>query len=411
MCGILGYKNTTPNEQYVKLRGQDDNNTLEKGGFTFKHFLLSITGEHTLQPYVKDNIVMLYNGEIYNREFERSDGEVIIPLYEKLGCRFPRELDGEFAIALFDFGRKHVLFATDSFGTKPLWINDELEFSSYESGVTNGKKVLPNTTMLFKLDGTPLTQLHTTMFDFDHQHKTTYDDWITAFKNAVKKRAVPNCFLGLSSGYDSGGIACELNNLGVKYSAYTINKGENQTVMTARNNLTPKHEYLTTEPRSEIISYLATNVERYKYDIKYDGKETNMTIHDDPASIGLSRICEEAKKHDQKVYLSGQGADEVMSDYSPWPMQSSLKGHYPKELTPWYNFHQGCQSSYIAKEEYVAGSHNIEARYPYLDKAVVQEFLWLTQELKNNIYKAPLTKYLEREGYPFAKGEKLGFTT
>ena len=35
------------------------------------------------------------------------------------------------------------------------------------------------------------------------------------------------------------------------------------------------------------------------------------------------------------------------------------------------------QSSYLAKEESITGGFGIEGRYPFLDKAVVQEFLWL----------------------------------
>lgn len=412
MCGIIGFRTgTTPDDSFVKLRGQDYHNTLTKEDFTFHHYLLSITGAHTPQPYVKEGVVMLYNGEVYNHDFERSDGEVIIPLYKEHGITFPQLLDGEFAIALFDFNKRVVVFTTDPMGTKPLWINSLLEFGSYGSSVCDGRKVLPNTTEVYDLDTLELIKRSSVYdFDFDHQHKTTYDDWITAFRNAVRKRAVPNCFLGLSSGYDSGGIACELNKLGVKYSAYSIPVGENTGVMKAREELTKNFQYLPVNKQHH-KNHLATNVERYVYNIKYDGILTGLTIHDDPASLGLSTICSEAKKHEQKVYLSGQGADEIMSDYSPWPTQSSLKGHYPLILTPWYNFHQGCQSSYLAKEEYVAGSHNIEARYPYLDKAVVQEFLWLTQELKNGLYKAPLATYLQAEGYPYSPGEKLGFST
>jgi hypothetical protein len=56
----------------------------------------------------------------------------------------------------------------------------------------------------------------------------------------------------------------------------------------------------------------------------------------------------------------------------------------------------------------VAGSHSIETRYPFLDKDVVQEFLWLTPELKNKTYKAPIYEYLKRNNFPFAEGKKIG---
>ncbi len=65
--------------------------------------------------------------------------------------------------------------------------------------------------------------------------------------------------------------------------------------------------------------------------------------------------------------------------------------------------------SYLAKEEYVAGSYGIETRYPYLDKYVVQEFLWLKHTLKNSHYKSVLYEYLTSFNYPFEENVKRGF--
>ena len=81
-----------------------------------------------------------------------------------------------------------------------------------------------------------------------------------------------------------------------------------------------------------------------------------------------------------------------------------LKGFFP-----WNSFYDGTQIQYLNKEEYVAGSYGIETRYPFLDTQLVQEFLWLSSKLKNRQYKAPLTEYLERNNYPFQKGNKTGF--
>ena len=44
---------------------------------------------------------------------------------------------------------------------------------------------------------------------------------------------------------------------------------------------------------------------------------------------------------------------------------------------PWRSAFLGTQRDYLMKEEVVAGSHGLEARYPFLDRQVVQEFLWL----------------------------------
>ena len=35
---------------------------------------------------------------------------------------------------------------------------------------------------------------------------------------------------------------------------------------------------------------------------------------------------------------------------------------------------------YLAKEESTAGAHGVETRYPFLDRGLVQEFLWLSAD-------------------------------
>ena len=63
----------------------------------------------------------------------------------------------------------------------------------------------------------------------------------------------------------------------------------------------------------------------------------------------------------------------------------------------------------MAKEEYISGSYGIEGRYPFLDKMVVQEFLWLKPNLKNSNYKSVLHQYMVNHMYPFDKKQKVGF--
>ena len=60
-------------------------------------------------------------------------------------------------------------------------------------------------------------------------------------------------------------------------------------------------------------------------------------------------------------------------------------------------------------QEYVSGAHGVEGRYPFLDTDVIQEFLWLTPEMKNAIYKAPIHQYMQLKQYPFDYLIKVGF--
>lgn len=116
------------------------------------------------------------------------------------------------------------------------------------------------------------------------------------------------------------------------------------------------------------------------------------------------------------VYLSGAGADETLSDYgfngTKFFMHSNFGGLFPTNLSdifPWPSFYLSTQRDYLMKEELVAGSHGVEARYPFLDPEVVQEFLWLSADVKNANYKAPLRDLFIIENYPFIPNEKVGF--
>jgi asparagine synthetase B (glutamine-hydrolysing) len=157
---------------------------------------------------------------------------------------------------------------------------------------------------------------------------------------------------------------------------------------------------------------LNNNCENFMYD---DGFR-NYDIKKDQASMGLSAICNRANSENRRIYFSGQGADEIISDYGfrgkKIYKHSGFGGLYPEKLEgffPWHSFYDGTQIQYLNKEEYVAGHFGIETRYPFLDNDLVQEFLWLTPELKNSKYKSCLDAYLTRNNFPFEPSEKRGF--
>lgn len=402
MCGFLVSKDGGDNTR-IRLRGPDCTNVAVVDGFTFTHNLLNVTGAFTPQPFVDGDIVCVFNGEIYNQPFVKTDGEVIIPLYRQYGPAFARHLDGEFAIALYDFAARRAVFVTDPFKTKPLFINGA-QCASYRSGV-GGAPARPNEILVADLDGRVVERLALRTWDLE-QKTDTYDDWIRAFEAAIRKRATPRCFIGMSSGYDSGGIACALLRQGVDFKAYIYVGDEDMDVLRWRQARVPYEEF---RPDFALLPWLREHIDNEPYTILYDGQPSGMHILDDGAALGVATMSKLAKLDGRKVLLSGQGADEVMSDYSPWPEQSELKGHFPASLQLWRNFNYSCQESYLMKEEYSGGAFGVESRYPFLDVSVVQEFLWLTPEAKNRHYKAPLREYLLRCGFAFEEGAKRGF--
>jgi asparagine synthetase B (glutamine-hydrolysing) len=212
----------------VRRRGPDGEFCLERDGFSFHHYLLHITGLRLEQPLVDGGVVCVFNGEIYNRPYSVSDGEVLIPLYRKYGKDFVRYLDGEFSIALYDFDRREAVFATDAFGTKPMWTRGA-RAASYGSCI-QGQQMPPNTVKVVSFDGRETSEMiHN--FDFEHQDKSTLVDWTDAFNRAVKLRATQDCFLGLSAGYDSGAIAASLLSQCLPFKAYCLLGGEDRGLL------------------------------------------------------------------------------------------------------------------------------------------------------------------------------------
>jgi asparagine synthetase B (glutamine-hydrolysing) len=440
MCSFLFTDKKIKDLDYVnyfmKFRGPDKTTYVEVEDFSFVHNILSITGDFLEQPFVdsEDQIVCVYNGEIYNHDQfgnYKSDGECLIPLYKQYGDEFIKHLDGEFAIVLVDFIKNKFIISTDVFATKPLWYNidDKICVATYESavkrlGYLTANKLEANTTKVYDLTTRQLLNQFA-VFDFDlTQYKNTFDDWIIAFKNSINKRTKnlrEELFIGLSSGYDSGAISCELNNQNVPYKAYTLIGNENFNVLKQRYSLfndNSSGQFLD-DNRWSYKEYINKNVEEFYYKIyssSSDYNEFDLRLQDDNGSCGLSMICDSAKQEGKKVYLSGSGSDEIFSDYGfggikKYP-HSNFGGLFPKDLDtifPWASFYGSTMLSYLAKEEYVAGSYGIETRYPYLDKYVVQEFLWLTEDLKNSNYKSVLFEYLTKNNYPFEKDRKIGF--
>lgn len=428
MCsiGVTNIKRSLlDSNKFSQKRGPDNTNLFEFNNIQFLHNLLHLTGEKTTQPFIKDDISVVFNGEIYNYlDFGnyKTDGECLIDLYIQHGEEFIKLLDGEFAICLVDFKKDLILISTDSFASKPLWFefkDNDFCVGSYNSqltqlGFNKGNKLYANTTKIYSLSNLNLIKEFQN-FNFDiNQYKTTYDDWIIAFENSIRKRTQNSqygIYLGLSSGYDSGAIACELLKQKVNFKSYTIAGPENPRIINERINLIPNHEVinLTRNEYNSIQNYINNECEDFVY--------KGYSIKGDKASFGLASICSRAQNENKRIYLSGQGADEIISDYgfngNKIYNHSGFGGKFPENLNnfwPWNSFYDGTQIQYLNKEEYIAGHYGIETRYPFLDKYLVQEFLWLHSSLKNSKYKSALSNYLVSNNFPFAE-EKIGFNT
>ena len=121
-------------------RGPDDTGELifddGRGGFGFRRLSIIDLSEAGHQPMhgCTDQVWLVFNGEIYNharlREglegrghtyASRTDSETILHLYEERGLDFVHDIEGDYAIALWDAGREQLILARDRIGVKPLY--------------------------------------------------------------------------------------------------------------------------------------------------------------------------------------------------------------------------------------------------------------------------------------------------
>jgi len=466
----------TKANHYAKLRGPDSTNELHIDGWHFVHNLLAMTGSPCPQPFLStgnEKVAAVYNGEIYNhRELaselsipnhdglgrEASDGHILLPAYERWGHSFVRRLDGEFALALVDLRRGLLVLATDAFGTKPLWhaqwrdsLHGRLRFAiaSYESSLTAlgapmGTRRLLEPNMFATLGFTPdagifphtlsgqqaspvvFSRSATVEWDL-RQHKNHTRDWEKAFLRAVDVRATSaderhRIFVGLSSGYDSGAVMLALLILCRELMAYSLRSKEDMSVIDQRISypvrcagLEAVKAWPDTNSFNEQRVWLRNHAEPFRS--KHYRRGGGEVPHDG-AAVGLSLLLARAHAQGARIYMSGSGADETISDYAMFGHRihshSCFEGVFPTNLSrlfPWCSFYSGTQRAYIMKEELTGGAHGMEVRYPFLDRRVVQEFLWLDSiHIKNSEYKRPIADFLGKHRFPNLYATKLGFS-
>jgi asparagine synthase (glutamine-hydrolysing) len=147
MCGIAGFLNrdgdgadrslldrmTAP----ITHRGPDGSGAFVDGPVALGHRRLAIIDPGLgAQPMSNEDgtVWVTYNGEIYNEPALRTrlealghryrthcDTESLVHLYEEDGPDFVRQLNGMFALALWDARRRRLILARDRMGQKPLF--------------------------------------------------------------------------------------------------------------------------------------------------------------------------------------------------------------------------------------------------------------------------------------------------
>src|SRR6266446_6440899 len=177
MCGICGVweygttrGNITPGllasmRDVMTHRGPDDAGELvfdeARGGFGFRRLSIIDLSEAGHQPMrgCTDRVWLVFNGEIYNHAelrvgleqrghtyTSRTDSETILHLYEERGLDFVHDIEGDYAIALWDADGEQLVLARDSEGVKLLYFyqrNGRFIFASEIKAILEHPAVTP----------------------------------------------------------------------------------------------------------------------------------------------------------------------------------------------------------------------------------------------------------------------------
>jgi len=389
MCGIAGFL-TTRFEQLttenllsmgnaIVHRGPDAHGEYLDDSVGLCHRRLSILdlSEAGNQPMFSNdgNIVIVFNGEIYNflelrKELENegatfasgTDTEVIIKLYEKHGVDCLAMLNGMFAFALWDKNHKRLFIARDRLGKKPLYYytdNGKFAFGSEIKAIL----ALPDIKKEIRLDAVHDFFAYQYIPDpksiFKHIHKlppahymliesgnmTIKQYWHLSFakpvavnekesvaklqeiiKKSTQRRMISDVPLGafLSGGVDSSGIVATMSGLSAKpvktctiaFDNEKFNEAEFAAAV-AKQYKTEHHEFLVHQnvanTLEDIVSY---------FDEPFA----------DPSLVPTFFVSELARK-EVTVAIAGDGGDEVFAGYEKYStdfVENQLRDKFPK---------------------------------------------------------------------------------
>lgn len=430
MCGIFSYIDIVNNKEYEKEylkkkaelcshRGPDKTSDIciESDNETvyFCFHRLSINGLSTLgdQPFNKNNIVLMCNGEIYNyRELVqkydlnpellngRSDCEVIIDLYLKIGIdECIKQLDGVFSFVLYDCNLNKFIIGHDPIGVRSLyWFHDKNKI-----GVSSELKCLSNLSNHIEM----YPPGSYTVFNLNNNTNDTYKYYNIEYpilysnekeiminiknklNDAVKKRLM--CQRGsvaclLSGGLDSSIItALTLKNFGI-VETYSIGFENSLDIINSEKvakHLDTIHKSIIVTEKEMLNAIEETIKQIESYDVT--------TIRASVPMFLLSKYI--SKNSKSKVILSGEGADETSGSYLYFH-NAPNPDEFKKET---FRLIQDNRFFDILRADKTTAGAGLELRVPFYDKSFVNYYMSVDPKLK--IPRKGYEKYLLRKTF------------
>ena len=373
MCGISGIinKNNKSVEELlihqmtdiIAHRGPDSSGSYLYKNIAFGHRRLSIldlsSSGHQPMKYL-DDLVITYNGEIYNfieiREeliqkgyiFDsNSDTEVILKAYHCWGKTCVNYFNGMWSFSILDIKQKIVFCSRDRFGVKPFYYIENNDLFSFGSEISQLLLFIPNRILNKKIaldylisgieecsnetffkDIYLLKGGHNLVFDLQtnsyeieryynlklsDQKNTSVDDYIQELKRSITLRLRSDVKVGtcLSGGIDSSTISS---------FASKIYQNSNEKFMAIHAK---SSEYKTDESEfAKIVSKIA-NINLNFVEPSYSDFKSNILsiikIQQEPfGSLSIIMqyfVFKKAKELGCIVMLDGQGGDETLLGY------------------------------------------------------------------------------------------------
>ena len=420
MCGIWGLislNNTDIIKSYelftkIKHRGPDKSTFITTQNYIIGFHRLAImdTSIQGDQPFShsyypdKDHLRTIYiicNGEIYNHKVLRnnitnftfksnSDCETLLPLYIDYGINMVKQLNGEYAIAIYDMitnintnNTTYSLYLTrDRFGIRPLFYtydNNTITFSSEVKGLNNQSMINifePRTWMCFNMTNNNISSYQeqyyqlgeTVHYDSDLEiiYKNIRDKFISSVTSRLQADRKVGCLL--SGGLDSSLVAACASKILQEQDKqlYTFSIGMEDSPDVKYANLVAKHinsvHTNITLPSEEWLKALDN--------IVYITETYDITTN--RASVPQYLLLREiARTTDIKVVLGGDGSDELLNGYiynHNAPNENELHNEALRRLEDIHYFD-------VLRPDRCIAYHGIESRVPFLDYEFVDYYL------------------------------------
>ncbi|MDO5823793.1 asparagine synthase-related protein [Methanobrevibacter sp.] len=392
----------------------------------FGHNLLSVYDSNDRfsksQPIANDNLVLVFNGEIYNFQTMRnflkrvgvesqitSDGEALLYLIDFYAKKLDllkatqaaiRLIDGDYGFAVWD--GENLAIARDQLGVKPLFYGENDEFRGFAStkqslkevGITEINTLKPEHILFNWQDIAPAQPIYEKIFEGDVA-KIDKMLRLSVLKRIEGLREVGVIFSG---GLDSSYLALLLkeisDNVPLKIKLYAVGVEGSHDVEAA----VYASKFLNLD--LEICSLTEELVRKALPDVVKAIDDDNLM----KVGVGLTTYfaTEMVARDGIKVAISGQGADELFGGYKRY-LQSFVEG------TLNYDLRCDMSNMYhvnLERDDACSMLNGVELRLPFLDKTLVELVLNIPDNKKivsmhDDMRKSILRKLAFEEGLDY----------